>query len=126
MNNAPKKDVLTDTLIILNSFIHDMTTGIWAGSLFVMKAVLLKAGTFPADTVHQFADGILIDLWTLSLFSFAVMIMTGAARVFTLKNYGWTGDSARERKRLLVVKHVILGIIVSLGLIMQIQIYRAM
>lgn len=125
MNNAAKY-VLTDTMIIVNSFIHDMTTGIWIGCLVVMKAALLKAGAFPADTVHQFAYSILKDLWTLSLVSFAVMIMTGAARVFTLKNYGWTGDIARERKRLLVVKHVIFGIIVSLGLIMQVQLYMAM
>ena len=126
MNIVPARDMLKDTLVILNSFLHDMTTGIWIGCLVVMKAALLKFNGLQVDLLQGLADSLLKDLWTLSLVSFTVMVLTGAGRVFTLKNYGWTGDIGRGRKRLLVVKHVILGIIVIVGLIMQIQLYRGM
>ncbi len=87
---------------------------------------IVKVGWFQSDLVSQYADSLLKGLWTLSLVSLAIMILTGAARVFTLKYYGWTGDIARERKRLLVVKHIILGIIIIAGLIIQIQLYQGM
>lgn len=121
--------MLKDTLIITNSFVHDMMTGVWIGCLVVMKATLLKFKGFAglqADLVYQLAGSLLKDLWTLSLISLTVMIFTGAGRVFTLKYYGWTGDIARERKRLLIVKHVILGVIIIAGLIVQFQLYQEM
>lgn len=126
MKIVPAREMFKDILIIINSFIHDMTTGVWVGCLIVMKAALLKVDGFQSDLVGQYAVSLLNGLWTLSLISFTIMILTGAARVFTLKNYGWTGDIARERKRLLVVKHVILGVIVVIGLITQIQLYMGM
>lgn len=126
MNIGLVKHATKDVPIIINGFIHDMTTGIWIGCLIVMQATLSKLNELQTEMLRQLAGGLLKDLWTLSLVSFTVMVITGAGRVFTLKYYGWTGDIARGRKRLLVVKHVILGIIVIIGLIMQIQLYLEM
>ena len=43
--------------------------------------------------------------------SLAVIMLTGVVRMVTWKVFGWTGDVARDRIRLLKVKHAILGVV---------------
>lgn len=92
MANVPAKGIYKDTLVIVNSFVHDMTTGMWIGSLIMMRAILLKFNGLQSDLLQQLANSLFKDLWTLSLVSFTVMVLSGAGRVFTLKTYGWTGS----------------------------------
>ena len=91
-----------------------------------MQATLSKLNELQAEMLRQLVSSLLKDLWTLSLVSFIIIIITGAGMVFTLKYYGRIGDIAGGRKRLLFVKHIIIGMIVIAGLIMQFQVYRGM
>lgn len=117
---------LTDTLIITNSFLHDMSTGLWIGALIVMELAFDKATSQQNPLITAFSQDIFQKLWSWSVLSLVVMLLTGGARAFTLKYYGWSGDIARGRKSLLIIKHIILAIILGVGIYLQISIYLGM
>lgn len=122
----PFRERLINTLIISNSFIHDMSTGLWIGALIVMELTFSKAQTLQNPLITAFSQEVFRQLWSWSVLSFVVMLLTGGARAFTLKYYGWSGDIAHGRKSLLIIKHIILTIIVCIGLYLQINIYLVM
>ncbi len=111
---------MRDTLTVINSFIHDMATGVWVAVLFMMYIVSGRAHEL-ADIPRgaAFIGGIMDSLWILAVASMVVVLLTGIIRAVTFKRYGWTGDVARSRKRLLMIKHIILGVMVALGLYLQ-------
>lgn len=45
----------------------------------------------------------------------AVILLTGVLRAVTFKAFGWTGDVARDRIRLLKIKHALLGAVFLAG-----------
>lgn len=111
---------MRDALIVINSFFHDMATGVWLAVLFIMHVVSVRAtmiDDFPQGLA--FIDSIMDQLWLATVISFVVIIITGFIRALTFRYYGWTGDVARNRKKLLLFKHIILGIIVVSGLYLQ-------
>lgn len=111
---------MRDTIIIINSFLHDVATGVWIAVLIVMYVISGQAaGVKGTPQGAAFVAGIMDSLWFTAVVSLAVILLTGVVRGLTFKFYGWTGDVARDRKRLLMVKHVILGIVVTAGLYFQ-------
>lgn len=111
---------MRDTFIVINSFIHDMATGVWVAVLLMMYIIsghAEEAAAFPRGAV--FINSLMDQLWLLAIVSIIVIALTGVVRVFTFKYYGWTGDVARGRRRLLLVKHIILGVFVVSGLYVQ-------
>jgi cytochrome b subunit of formate dehydrogenase len=111
---------MRDTLITINSFIHDMATGVWLAVLLVMYIISGRSGEITSIPQGQaFVSGLMANLWTASLVSLAVIAVTGIIRGLTFKYYGWTGDVAKGRKHLLMIKHIILGVVFALGLYLQ-------
>lgn len=111
---------MKDTLIVINSFIHDMATGVWLGVLFIMYIIFDNSTEI--ITISQgaiFVNNIMDKLWVLGVISMSIVIITGIIRGLTFKFYGWTGDIAKGRKRLLMIKHIILAFIVVIGLYVQ-------
>lgn len=101
---------MRDFLIVINSFIHDMATGIWIAILMMMYVISDKSKMItdlPRGTV--FIRSIMETLWVWAVTSILIVLITGVMRVLTFKRYGWTGDMARDRKRLLLIKHILLG-----------------
>lgn len=111
---------MRDTFIVLNSFIHDMATGVWVAVLLVMYIISGRSGEIISIPQGQaFVSGRMANLWMVSLVSVAVVTVTGIIRGLTFKYYGWTGDVAKGRKRLLMIKHIMMGVVVIVGLYLQ-------
>jgi putative copper export protein len=114
-----------EKLTIINAFVHDVATGTWIGSL-VLLTILHGQVTRPewgvaAALVPPLAAKFMWVTWT----SLAVIMLTGVVRMVTFKVFGWTGDVARDRIRLLKVKHAVLGVAFAIGTAWQVFIaYR--
>ena len=57
--------------------------------------------------------------------SLAVILLTGALRMVSWKVFGWTGDVAADRVRLLKIKHAVLGIVFAAGTAWQALVTRS-
>jgi len=97
---------MRDWLVITNSFIHDTATGLWVAGLYLM-----------ARLESVYGQGTLFyEFNRLVWLALVVVMLTGAFRAITFRQYGWTGDVAKERKRLLLIKHGILGALIITGI----------
>ncbi|NDY41888.1 hypothetical protein G3N55_03370 [Dissulfurirhabdus thermomarina] len=82
---------------VVNGFCHDLATGLWAGFLAVL--FLLAAGLPPAATRW--------GLFRLCLAALCLVAVTGALRLVEYRRRG----EARPPARLLLAKHVLLGLL---------------
>ena len=113
---------MRERLTILNAFVHDVATGTWIGTLILLtllhretqRPAWLLAGPLVPGLEQKF----LVVTWV----SLAVIVATGVVRMVTWKVFGWTGDVARDRIRLLKVKHAILGVVFLAGTAWQVAI----
>ncbi|MDA8234394.1 MAG: hypothetical protein M0Z31_06215 [Clostridia bacterium] len=112
---------MRDTLIVLNSFVHDVATGAWISALFIMTLVDSELGSISAELVSRIQD----KLFWFAVASLVVIVLTGIVRGFTFRYYGWTGDVAKERKKLLMIKHAVLGVVFLAGLYYQYRLWDA-
>ncbi len=115
-------EAMREKLTILNAFVHDVATGTWIGSL-VLLSILHAQASRPewapaAHLVRPLASRFLWVTWV----SLAVILLTGVVRMVTWKVFGWTGDVARDRVRLLKIKHAVLGVAFAVGTAWQVAI----
>lgn len=95
-------------LILINDFCHDLFTGLWFGSFVTLVILRGKTG-----------DPVLLASLTQTFFwlclgSLFAIIMTGVFRFFYFRH--WDGkDMASVKKRLLKIKHAILGSSMLIG-----------
>jgi putative copper export protein len=114
-----------EKLTILNAFVHDVATGTWIGTL-VLLTILHDETRAPAwilagPLVPSLERKFLILTWA----SLGVILATGLVRMLTFKVFGWTGDIAADRIRLLKIKHAVLGIVFAAGTAWQVAlVYR--
>jgi hypothetical protein len=113
---------MREKLTILNAFVHDVATGTWIASL-VLISILHAEATSPAwaaagALVPPLAHKFMLLTWL----SLAVILLTGLVRMATFKIFGWTGDVARDRIRLLKVKHALLGAVFLAGTAWQVAV----
>src|ERR671924_327046 len=113
---------MREKLTILNAFVHDVATGTWIASLVLISILHGEART-PAWSaasalVPPLAHKFMLLTWT----SLGVILLTGLVRMATFKIFGWTGDMARDRIRLLKVKHALLGVVFLAGTAWQVAI----
>ena len=105
-------------LIILNDFCHDLFTGLWFGS-FVTLAVLRQKAARPglsADVLVLMRELTSLFTW-LTVAMLACIIATGVFRFFYYRD--WDGVHNKQvKKRLLIIKHAVLGSSFLLGTIM--------
>ncbi len=113
---------MQEKLTILNAFVHDVATGTWIGSLVLLSILHAQAAApewaAAQGLVRPLAGRFMWVTWV----SLAVILLTGVVRMVTWKVFGWTGDVARDRIRLLKVKHAILGVAFLAGTAWQVAI----
>lgn len=98
-------------LILINDFSHDLFTGLWFGSFITLFILRSKVG----DPVLL---GELTNLFTLLCLSSLIMIMlTGMFRFFYYRNWD-SANNAVVKKRLLKIKHALLGSLMLGGTVM--------
>ncbi len=100
-------------LIIINNFLHDMFTGMWASALIVIYLLRRQIPLVHGIPPETFRDIIKVFFW-LGIFSLIVIVFTGIIRIFY---YRGINDMAIEivKKKILIIKHVLLGIIFVAG-----------
>jgi hypothetical protein len=99
-------------LILINDFCHDLFTGLWFGSFVTVFVLRGKVGD-PALLQE------LTTLFTwLCLSSLFAIMLTGMCRFFYYRNWdsGWNdAEKVSIKKRLLKIKHALLGGSMVLG-----------
>jgi hypothetical protein len=113
---------MREKLTILNAFVHDVATGTWIASLILISILHSEthsaAWLLAAPLVPPLAAKFMLLTWI----SLAVIMLTGLVRMVTFKVFGWTGDVARDRIRLLKIKHALLGVVFLAGTAWQVAI----
>jgi uncharacterized membrane protein len=114
-----------EKLTILNAFLHDVATGTWIGTLILLTMLHRETSGAGWALAAPLVPGLERKFLVLTWVSVAVILLTGAFRMLTWKVFGWTGDVARDRIRLLKVKHALLGIAFAAGTAWQVMVvYR--
>lgn len=96
-------------LILLNDFCHDLFTGLWFGSFVTMYILHRRAGDPTLDTGQLALMNELVDVFFwLTFISLLCIVMTGMFRFFYYRD--WDGAGMKDvKKRLLIIKHAVLG-----------------
>ena len=113
---------MLDRLTILNAFVHDVATGTWIASLVLISLLHAEARDPAWASAAPLVPPLAAKFMILSWGSLGVIVLTGVVRMLTLKNFGWTGDVARDRIRLPKVKHALLGAVFLAGTAWQVTI----
>ncbi len=113
---------MQEKLTILNAFVHDVATGTWIGSLVLLSILHVQVGQPEWAQATELARSLGVQFMWVTWASLVVIMLTGVVRMITWKVFGWTGDVARDRIRLLKVKHAILGVVFLAGTAWQVAI----
>ena len=111
-----------DPLTIFNAFVHDVATGTWISSLVLLTLLHVEtrkpAWLLAAPLVPSLKAEFMVVTWV----SLGVILLTGVVRLLTFKLFGWTGDIAADRIRLLKIKHALLGAVFLAGTAYQVSV----
>jgi putative copper export protein len=96
-------------LILLNDFAHDLFTGLWFGGFLTMLVLRQRAGDPALDSGQLALMNELVDVFFwVTLASLGCIILTGLFRFFYYRT--WDGSGMKDiKKRLLIIKHAVLG-----------------
>ncbi len=105
--------MLKKILVVLNGFVHDFAAGIWLATI-VTITVLHNAHVKDSAVVNVLNHLERLFFWG-SVVAAVIIMATGVGRTFTYVD-NWYGDDAEnQRRKALVVKHVILFSAYALG-----------
>lgn len=95
-------------LILINDFSHDLFTGLWFGSFVTLIVLHGKVGdpVLLSNLSHIFT--------VLCLASLIAIMLTGMFRFFYYRNWD-SAEMADIKKRLLKIKHALLGSLMLIG-----------
>jgi hypothetical protein len=113
---------MRDKLTIINAFVHDVATGTWIASLVLISMLHAETSRPAWAAAAALVPALAARFMVLTWVSLGVILATGLVRMATFKVFGWTGDVARDRIRLLKIKHALLGIAFVAGTAWQVTI----
>ncbi|GAM07821.1 hypothetical protein OR1_00090 [Geobacter sp. OR-1] len=105
--------ILKKIFIVLNGFVHDFSAGFWLASVTCIK--ILHSFQLSLPSVAQLLGTIERVFFWNSLAAAAVIMITGAGRVFTYVDNAFGDQTERARRIMLIIKHVILLLIFGSG-----------
>ena len=111
---------MRERLTILNAFVHDVATGTWLSTLVLLTLLHRETRGAAWAVAAPLIPGLERQLPALTWISLAVILATGVVRMFTFRLFGWTGDVAASRIRLLKIKHALLGVAFAAGTAYQV------
>jgi hypothetical protein len=102
-------------LILINDFCHDLFTGLWFGSFVTLVILRQKAGSGALDASQLSLMSELTGVFYWMTFAMlGAIVMTGVFRFFYYRD--WDGAGMKHvKKRLLIIKHAVLGSSFLLG-----------
>lgn len=101
------------TAIIFNGFIHDFAAGIWLAA--IVTIVWLHDAHSAEPSTAVVLNGLERRMFWASVFAAVLIMATGAGRTFTYVDNWYGEDAERQRRKALIVKHVVLFSAYSLG-----------
>jgi hypothetical protein len=113
---------MREKLTIVNAFVHDVATGTWISSLILITLFHAETQKSAWASVAPLTLSLASRFMVLTWVSLVVILLTGLVRMATFKLFGWTGDIAADRIRLLKVKHALLGVVFLAGTAWQVAI----
>ncbi|MDA8105490.1 MAG: hypothetical protein M0Z71_08915 [Nitrospiraceae bacterium] len=109
-------------LTVFVGFVHDFAAGCWAAT--VLAVYWLSASSVPAELSAVMTD-LKRQFFYLSIGCALLVFATGAGRTFTYVDNFYGEDAERQRRRMLIVKHLFLFLIFGLGIFWQyMMVYR--
>jgi putative copper export protein len=105
--------MLKKTLIVLNGFIHDFAAGIWLAT--IVAIVWLHGAHLAEPATAAVLNGLERRMFWASVVAAVVIMATGAGRTFTYVDNWYGVDAERQRRKALIVKHIVLFSAYALG-----------
>lgn len=105
------------TLTIFVGFIHDFAAGCWAATVITVYWLDRASGKKPA--LKSTLSGLERDLFYIGIVCAVIVILAGAGRTFTYVDNVYGEDSERQRRKMLIIKHIILITVFGLGIYWQ-------
>jgi len=105
--------MINKSLIVVNGFIHDFAAGIW---LACIVTIAWLHGAHIAQPVTMSVLNLLERRMFWASVAAAILIMaTGAGRTFTYVDNWYGEDAESERRRALIIKHIVLFAAYGIG-----------
>jgi uncharacterized membrane protein len=101
------------TAVVINGFVHDFAAGIWLATI-ISIAVLHNAHLKDA-AVTGVLNGLERMFFWWSVGAAVIILATGAGRTFTYVDNWYGEDAERQRRKALIVKHIVLLTAYALG-----------
>jgi len=96
-------------LIILNDFAHDLFSGFWLSCVILMYLLSRKADALSDPSAASALREVLGTFFWFVVASLAAVMVTGGVRSFTYRP-PQSDDEAGTKKKLLMIKHAVLGL----------------
>ena len=107
---------MKNALTVIIGFVHDFASGGWAATVFAVAYI-------DARESDQGATAVLGELersfFWIGIACIAVVFATGAGRTFTYVDQHYGPEAERQRRRLLIIKHVVLVVVFGAGTVWQ-------
>lgn len=108
-------------LVMLNNYLHDLMTALFAVSALAAWFLLRSAPMREApEALRPVARGLI----RVGIFSLAWTLLGGVARALAYREYEWMEAVGRAQVPALVVKHIILVTLVVIGLVVLQKVRR--
>lgn len=107
-------------LVLINDFAHDFFTALWLASLFVLFLVNqeMKSAAKVSFSEQSIIEVLQHNFFWLQTWSMALIIVTGIGRYLHVKGQNTKDSYDPQRKTLLIVKHVLLGVLFMGGTVL--------
>jgi hypothetical protein len=104
---------------IFIGFIHDLATGCWAAT--VLAIYWLDRSLVEYHELESVISRLKKEFFYLGIIFVAIVLLAGMGRTFTYVYIGsvYGEDTEKLRKKMLIIKHIILFTIFSIGLYWQ-------
>jgi hypothetical protein len=100
------------SLTVIIGFVHDFASGCWAATVFAVAFLDARvADNGPTVVLAELEQ----SFFWIGIACIAVVFATGAGRTFTYVDQHYGPEAERQRRRLLIVKHLILVVVFGAG-----------
>lgn len=111
-------------LVLLNNFLHDFSAAGWLFGTVLLWIILkrLPGAREGTDALR----GVLRPVVRLMGFSMAGIIIFGVIRAFAYRQYEWNADAGQSQVTLLLVKHIFLAGLATIGFLLVARARKAL
>ncbi len=108
---------MNKALTIFIGFLHDFAAGIWLATVLTVYWLDRASGKNPA--LQSTLSDLERDLFYIGIACVLIVLTGGAGRTFTYVDNVYGKDYERQRRKMLVIKHIILITVFGLGIYWQ-------